>query len=595
MKRFLFVFFVLMGLITLGYQIEMTHDQNDRTYFNPVKPGEIYFAVSLEKRGETNPEEMILFTTQQEFELSYLRETDEEVFYRAKITVCGFEEYYFKAKVKEEVFYLDEKGVNTAGVIEPFQFDEENPPVDYFDTPEWSKGRIYYQIFPERFANGNKDNDPPQNQDWYLDPGKADYGSDGFFGGDLKGVIDKLDYLSELGVETLYFNPIFESISSHKYDTTDYMKIDDDFGTEETFEKLVEVFSEEGINIVLDGVFNHTGTEFFAFKDVKKKGEDSEYTDWYFIKGFPVRSYGGIAMNYTGWAGYAHMPKLNVNNEEVREYLEGVVKKWGNKGIAGWRLDVANEVPSKFWSDFFRPLVKEIDSSDILVGEYWGYARNFLMGNSFDSVMNYLFRDAVIEYVARAGNSSRKFKSMTGYYLNTYPPQVLDSLWNLLGSHDTERILTALYRNTKLAKIAVTLQFTFKGSPVIYYGDEIGMEGYSDPDNRKPMYWKEDMWNKELLEHYKFLIDLRKEHPALRTGEHNVLYAEDSLFVFERILNNDHIIVLTNPGDTSLEWTPEKDYGEYTDLIEQDNITIEQGTIVEILPGSFMIICKSEN
>ncbi|MGC9383551.1 MAG: alpha-amylase family glycosyl hydrolase [Kosmotogaceae bacterium] len=222
-------------------------------------------------------------------------------------------------------------------------------------------------MFPERFANGNENNDPPQTQDWYLDPERANLGPDGFFGGDLQGVIDKFDYLENLGVEAIYFNPIFESISSHKYDTTDYMKIDDDFGTERTFEKLLNTYSEEDINIILDGVFNHTGTEFFAFKDIRKKGENSEYADWYFIKSFPIRSYGGIAMNYTGWAGYAHMPKLNVNNDDVRNYIESVIEKWGNKGIAGWRLDVANEVPFEFWKDFFRPLVKGMDASDILV------------------------------------------------------------------------------------------------------------------------------------------------------------------------------------------------------------------------------------
>jgi glycosidase len=234
-----------------------------------------------------------------------------------------------------------------------------------------------------------------------------------------------------------------------------------------------------------------------------------------------------------------------------------------------------------------------MDASDILVAEYWGYAKTFLTGNSFDSVMNYLFRDAVIEYVARAGHSSSKFKTMTEYYLNSYPPQVLDSLWNLLGSHDTERILTALYGDIKLAKIAITLQFTFKGSPVIYYGDEIGMKGYSDPDNRKPMYWKEEMWNKKMLEHYRALINLRKEHSALRTGDHNVIYCEDSLFVFERVLDDEHIIVLTNPGDTSLKWLPGKDYGEYVDVFDNVNITVEQGNAIVVPAKSFIIINKN--
>ncbi|TYB83824.1 MAG: glycoside hydrolase family 13 protein [Kosmotoga sp.] len=592
MKRFLTVLIILASLVTLGYQIEVIHDQNDRTYFNPVQPGEIYFTVSIEKMKDIKTEKILLVTDEKEFELSYLRETENTIFYRTKISDCEFEEYFFEIMVGKDIYYFDQNGISSEEVVEPFRFKKEKPPVDYFDPPEWSKGRIYYQIFPERFANGNENNDPPQTQDWYSDPESANLGSNGFFGGDLQGVINKLDYLSKLGVETIYFNPIFESISSHKYDTTDYMKIDDNFGTEETFEELIKATSKKGIDIVLDGVFNHTGTDFFAFEDIKEKGKDSEYTDWYFIRGFPVRSYAGMAMNYTGWAGYAHMPKLNVNNEEVRDYIERVVTKWGNKGIAGWRLDVANEISFEFWEDFFRPTVKKLDPSDILVAEYWGYAKNFLMGNSFDSVMNYLFRDAVIEYVARAGHSSRKFKGMTEYFLNTYPPQVLDSLWNLLGSHDTERILTALYGDVKLAKIAVTLQFTFKGSPVIYYGDEIGMKGYNDPDNRKPMHWKQEMWNKKLMDHYRTLINLRKEHSALRTGDHNVLYSEDSLFVFERVLDEEHIIVLTNPGDASMKWLPEKDYGKYVNAFDNVSITIEQGKAIEVPARSFMVISR---
>lgn len=593
MNKFLIVLFLLTTSITMGYQIEVTHDQHDRTYFNPVEPGVIFVSVSVEKNEWTIPEKIFIVTSNKEFELSYLRDTGDSFYYRTKVIDSDFEKYYFRIIVEDNVFYLGQNGMIENETLEPFRFDKEKPPVDYFDTPKWSKGRIYYQIFPERFANGNENNDPPQTQDWYLDPERANLGPDGFFGGDLQGVIDKFDYLENLGVETIYFNPIFESISSHKYDTTDYMKIDDNFGTEKTFEKLVDTYSEEDINVILDGVFNHTGTEFFAFKDIREKGENSEYADWYFIKSFPIRSYGGIAMNYTGWAGYAHMPKLNVNNDDVRNYIESVIEKWGNKGIAGWRLDVANEVPFEFWKDFFRPLVKGMDASDILVAEYWGYAKTFLTGNSFDSVMNYLFRDAVIEYVARAGHSSSKFKTMTEYYLNSYPPQVLDSLWNLLGSHDTERILTALYGDTKLAKIAVTLQFTFKGSPIIYYGDEIGMKGYSDPDNRKPMYWKEEMWNKKMLEHYRTLINFRKEHSALRTGDHNVIYSEDSLFVFERVLDDEHIIVLTNPGDTSLKWLPGKDYGEYVDVFDNVSITVEQGNAIVVPAKSFIIINKN--
>lgn len=520
-----------------------------REYFNPVNNTTAYYAVSVKSTDDIS---VFLVTGHEERELTYLKEFGGRRFYRARVSDNPCQQYYFRVVVAEETLFLGSNGFGREKVV-PFPFEGEDIPVEFFDVPEWSKGAVVYQIFPERFYNGNPSNDPPQVQPWQIDPAQANLGNDGFFGGDLEGVIDKLDYLYDLGVDLIYLNPIFESVSSHKYDTKDYLRVDPHFGDDMVLQDLIYYADLDGIGIVLDGVFNHSGVEFWAFQDVVMHEEESEYVDWFFIRRFPIRSFQGMALSYDGWSGYAHMPKLNVLNPGLQEYFAQVVEKYGRMGISGWRLDVAGEVHPDFWSDFFKPMVKSINPDTIIVGELWGDSRAYLREDMFDSVTNYLFRDAVFRYVLRAENSASRFVSMTNYYLANYPPQVLHSLWNLLGSHDTERIYTAARQDLELAKLMIGLQMTFVGSPMIYYGDEVGMVGGGDPDCRRPMTWEEDAWNKELFSFYNQMIDLRRSREELRTGDYEVLLARESVLIFRRYTEMDSTIVVVNPGSRDIE------------------------------------------
>ncbi len=543
-----------------------------RDYFNPVNRHTTYYSVSVPAGTEAI---IFLIIGNDKIELDYSREFGGRHFYRTRLTGCSVREYHFEIVVDADSYYLGSNGIVAEGPA-PFLFEAEDLPVLVFDTPEWSKGAVVYQIFPERFHNGNPLNDPPGTQPWDADPMKANLGNDGFFGGDLEGVIDKLDYLYNLGVDAIYLNPIFESVSSHKYDTTDYMRVDPHVGDDMVLQDLIYYAELDDIGIILDGVFNHSGTEFWAFQDVIANEKDSEYVDWFFIRRFPIRSFQGMALSYDGWSGYAHMPKLNVLNPELQDYFAGVVEKYGKMGISGWRLDVAGEVRPKFWQEFFRPSVKEINSEAILVGELWGDSRAYLREDMFDSVTNYLFRDALFQYVLRAGKSAERFVSMTNYYLNNYPPQVLHSLWNLLGSHDTERAFTAARHDLDLMKIMVGIQMTFVGSPVIYYGDEIGMSGGGDPDCRRPMIWDEADWNTELFEYYNLLIDLRREHEALRTGDYSALLADGPVLIFSRSKGDDCVIVVVNPSDEEIE-VPFPVTGEYRDYLDRTRLDLFSG------------------
>lgn len=558
-----------------------THKIWDREYFNPVKPEEFYLGVSGKEKDFAK---VFIHINGAKLEMPFLKNSGNQDYFRIHLTDLHNLEYYFELVGHDKKLFLGANGISEQSVM-PFRFDFDNLPVNYFDTPEWSKGAVYYQIFPERFANGDPSNDPEGSQNWYADPRSANLGSDGFFGGDLQGVINHIDHLKDLGIDAIYFNPIFESVSSHKYDTADYMKIDDNFGDYELFKKMMNDLSSSGIRVILDGVFNHTGDEFWAFQDVKKNGKDSPYWDWYFIKGSKPRKYKGHAMNYIAWGGFADMPKLNVLNPEVQEYIGKVAERYVEAGISGWRLDVAGEVAPEFWKNFFRPIVKRLNGESIIVGEIWGDSMVYLQGDMFDSVMNYQFRDAVIEYVARPMHSAKKFANMTDFYLKRYPPQVLHSLWNMLDSHDTERMLTTLYGDIELFKIAVGLQMTFIGSPVIYYGDEIGMTGGKDPDNRRPMPWKEELWNKDILEYYKKLISFRKEYPALRKGSFEIIATDGTMLAYKRALGNDELIIFANPGNEKVVFSGSLP-GIYLELFTNTQREIKN---LEVPSKSFLI------
>lgn len=381
-------------------------------------------------------------------------------------------------------------------------------------SPDWVQDSVFYQIFPDRFANGDPSNDPINVQEWGSQPTKW-----GFQGGDLRGILDNLDYLIDLQVNAIYLNPIFRSTSNHRYNTTDYFEIDPRLGDLGDFQELIQECHRRGIRVVLDGVFNHTGRGFFAFNDVLEKGEDSEYCDWYHLNHFPVRAYGrGKAGDFKAWWGIRSLPKLNIGTEEVREFIFRVVRHWMQQGIDGWRLDVPNEIDSDpFWAEF-RRVVERVNPDAYLLGEIWTMSHRWVGPEHFDGVMHYPLRKAVLGFLSsRAPDPELLARSMETIY-NFYPPEYRNLQYLPLSSHDTRRVWTVLNGDLELVKSAFSLIMTYPGAPAVYYGDEIGLPGGKDPDSRRAFPWDRSAWNHELREHVARLIELRRSSSALRRG-----------------------------------------------------------------------------
>lgn len=416
-----------------------------------------------------------------------------------------------------------------------------------FEVPSWVEHSVIYQIFPDRFANGDKSNDPPNVAAWDAQPRYSN-----FFGGDVAGVEQHLSYLKALGISTVYFNPVFKSPSNHRYETADYLQIDPRFGTNAEFIQLTHDLKRAGIRTVLDGVFNHTATSFFPFADVVKNGASSKYTDWYTFKSFPVRV--GQNPNYLAWFNYPSMPKLNYTDADVRKYILGVPEFWQTSAdVAGWRLDAANEVSPDFWREF-RTKVKSLDKDAWILGEVWGDGTPWLQGDEWDSVMNYQFRKAVLDFVSKSGNGKPTglVRELMRVYAS-YAPQVSRNMMNLIGSHDTPRILNLCGGDASLAELAALIQFTWVGTPSIYYGDEIGMNGGADPDNRRGMTWEAATPDNGVLNFYKLLIRTRNQNLPLQSGDPVPIVADDDKQVaaFARVLGDQaDVVALNRSGET---------------------------------------------
>ncbi|HHW00249.1 MAG TPA: glycoside hydrolase family 13 protein [Clostridiaceae bacterium] len=451
--------------------------------------------------------------------------------------------YYFEIEIEGNTIWLNYYGQSNSvpdnGFFEYLYTNEE----DIFKVPDWLKDSIFYQIFPERFCNGDTSNDPFDVAGWGSEPTR-----DNFMGGDLKGIEKRLDYLAQLGVNAIYLNPVFESPTNHKYDTVDYFKIDPHFGNLEDLKMLVNKCHLKGIRIILDGVFNHIGYYSKEFQDVIKNGDRSNYKSWFYIESFPVD---GEKLNFETIGYYKMMPKLRLGNPEVRAYILKVASYWIEEaGIDGWRLDCADEVDYTFWHEF-RKVVKSIKADCFILAETWRENRDMLRGDQMDSVMNYVFRDAVTDFFAKQCISSMEFDSRLNKFLGVYPKTVHFALFNLIGSHDTPRFLTLCKGNIDKMKAAAAFQFCFPGIPVIYYGDEIGMEGGNDPECRKAMEWESQKQNMELLEWYKKLIQIRNSKPALRSGSFKCNYcsSDNSVYSFFRELEGDRIYIVINNSD----------------------------------------------
>ncbi|MCM3629512.1 alpha-glycosidase [Paenibacillus glycanilyticus] len=450
--------------------------------------------------------------------------------------------YAFRLTDGDETVIMTENGFPAELPDNPnafFDFPYINS-ADVFSPPAWVKDAVFYQIFPERFAKNDPSLNPEKIEAWGGKPTPTN-----FFGGDLQGVLDHLDYLAELGINAVYFTPLFEATTNHKYDTENYMRVDRHFGTNEKLKELVEACHARGIRVLLDAVFNHAGRTFPPFVDLLKNGEKSVYASWFHVREWPLRVEDGIP-TYETFAFEPMMPKLNTENPDVKAYLFNVARYWIEKiGIDGWRLDVANEVDHQFWREF-RQAVKSVNPDAYILGEIWHDAMMWLEGDQFDAVMNYPFTNAVLDFFGHQTIDAKAFADAIGRQLAAYPQQVTETAFNLLDSHDTPRLLTICGDEARAMKLAALFQLTYPGTPCIYYGDEVGMNGEGDPDCRKCMVWEPEQQNEELLAFYKQALALRSKHAALRSADIRFVQAEDGVIVYERREGTERILVAMN-------------------------------------------------
>jgi neopullulanase len=428
-----------------------------------------------------------------------------------------------------------------------------------FDLPEWVPDAIFYQIFPDRFARSEKVAKPSNLEAWDSPPTHH-----GFKGGDLLGVVEHLDYLQDLGITALYFNPIFESTANHRYHTHDYYRVDPILGGDEALRRLLDEAHRRDMHVILDGVFNHASRSFFQFNHIAENGPASPYVDWFIVKQFPLRPYHAPRgqQGYEAWWDLPALPKLNVDTPAVRHFLWDVAAHWIEFGVDGWRLDVPAEIDDDaFWQEF-RRRVKGANPQAYIVGEIWHEAGRWLQGDQFDAVMNYLFTRACLGFfvgenlmhseVARSGYrsidvlSAREFAVVIRTLLDLYPWPVTQVQFNLLGSHDTPRFKTLARGDDSAYRLATLFQMTYPGAPSIYYGDEIGLEGRHDPDCRAGFPWDEARWDGELRDYVRRCIALRRGHAALRRGSFDWLFAGQGVVAYLRQAGDDSLIVVLN-------------------------------------------------
>lgn len=509
-------------------------------------------------------------------------------YYEADLSVAKNRyKYIFELIDKNNVSYiLDERGFRKS----TYEYIDANsfhfPYIsadDVYNENKILQEAIVYQIFPDRFFKGFNKSNPKTISEW----GDENITFKSIFGGNLQGIIDKLDYIQSLGVNLIYLTPVFKSTSNHKYNTCDYYKIDEIFGDKETAKSLIDKCHKKGIRVIFDAVFNHSGDDFFAFQDIIKNGEKSKYKDWYLIDSFPINQ---EALNYYTFANnISKMPKLNILNEEVRNYLINVGKYWINEiGIDGWRLDVSDEVSHSFWKDF-RKEIKSINKDAIIIGEIFHNGFAFLKGDEFDGIMNYTFKNACVDFFAKRIINAKEFLSILSESRMLYMNSISNQMWNLLGSHDTKRFINECNLNFLSMKLAIVFQFSYIGVPYIYYGDEIGLTGEDDPLNRKCMVWDDSKQNKDLLDFYKFLIKLRKEYKSLVYGTFTPIYYEDNLLIFKRDLCDESILICLNRNEQKIYTKLNFNINGF-DLINNSSFNVSKLENINFNPMEYKII-----
>ncbi|NOK64013.1 MAG: DUF3459 domain-containing protein [Chloroflexi bacterium AL-W] len=430
------------------------------------------------------------------------------------------------------------------------------------NTPDWVKHAVFYQIFPDRFAKSQSLIKPNNLEPWDSLPT-----TEGYKGGDLLGVVEHLDHIQSLGATAIYFTPIFQSASNHRYHTHDYYQVDPLLGGNAALHTLLTEAHKRDIKIVLDGVFNHTSRGFFQFNDILENGPHSPWLDWFLVEDWPLSAYDGDKpANYVSWVGNRALPKFNTDNPQVREFIMQVAEYWIEQGVDGWRLDVPFEITTEgFWQEF-RQRVKAVNPTAYIVGEVWRDARQWLQGDQFDGVMNYLFTSAVIAFTAGTrvvrelvedrsydpmpAIDARTYAERIDALLQLYPWEITLTQLNLLDSHDTTRLLNIASGDKASVRLATLLLMTYPGAPSIFYGDEIGLPGGQDPDCRRPIPWDQpETWDTNVLRYHKELIALRHAHPVLRTGVYQGLYADEAVYACTRTNTDETLLVAVNVAE----------------------------------------------
>lgn len=494
-------------------------------------------------------------------------------------------------------------------------------------TPGWVQDAIFYQIFPDRFRRSERN--PSGNlpfESWDSPPT-----SHGFKGGDLYGIVEKLDYLKELGITALYLNPLFASASNHRYHTYDFYNVDPLLGGNDALRLLLDEAHKRKMRVILDGVFNHASRGFWQFHHVLECGEASPYKDWFFFD--PERLVGKkhwgaypsaheqkllhqedsiTAIGYRGWWNLPALPKFNTSAPAARAFLFDVAEYWIKFGADGWRLDVATDIDDdSFWQEF-RNRIRKINPEAYIVAEIWHESQRWLQGDQFDAVMNYEVTKPCLGFfpgkhldlkvLHQQSNyhgiqqpiDAHEFANRIDHNLNLYKHDITYSQLNLLDSHDTPRFLSCAGGDKNALKLAWLFLFTYPGAPCIYYGDEIGVDGKHDPDCRKSFPWDEGKWDNNLLEYAKDVIALRTKNPALRRGDFTRLWSADGVYVFSRALDGQTLIVALNASESLQQAEVRYDAKKNPKVVfgQASNMSVHDGRVKFTIPARSGVVFK---
>lgn len=494
--------------------------------------------------------------------------------------------YLFVLESDEQVFKLDASGLHHGAdyfedASESFAFAFAYPASA---LPDWARGCVGYEIFPDRFrrAGGGEEG---------LEPWESDRVQNEFrFGGNLRGIIEAVPYLKELGVTLVYTMPLFLSDTSHRYNTFDYFKIDPLLGTEDDVRELADALHQNGMRLMMDGVFNHSGVEFAPFQDAVQKGDSSPYRDWFFFDDTEE-------CGYQTFGHWPYMPKLNLKNPDCAAYFLEVGRYWLRTcHIDGWRLDVSPEVWPDFWRQY-HTMMKTENSDSLMVAECWDDSREWLTsGDMFDSTMHYVWSRGVWNRLCEHKTTLQQFDGVMNRALMLYPERVQQGLWNFLGTHDTPRVRTRAGGDLRMQQAAAFFQFTFPGSPILYYGDELGMEGGGDPYCRFPMRWKDAEGN-QTHAHYRLLAQLRRDDPALRLGSFRTWrVCDNGVYAYLRQFEHQQTLCVLNTATepvTSLLPLPEgmAEMSVVTDLYSSRTLPVQYGSVpIALNVGEGMIL-----